>query len=167
VPEQAVSTQTPEPIRRILFPTDFSPASENAFGYAERLAASTGADLLILHVFRIADVWSAAGELPEADEQTKRKLQDVRPAAPDVRVEHIAHGGPPGEVICWLAQEHQCDQIVMGTHGHTGLAHLLLGSVAEYVVRHAPCPVLTVRQRSPKEKPLQEPVVYVPMPPVM
>jgi hypothetical protein len=55
----------------------------------------------------------------------------------------------------------------MGTHGHTGLAHLLMGSVAEYVVRHSPCPVLTVRQRSEKEQPLKEPEVYLPMPPIM
>ena len=75
-----------------------------------------------------------------------------------VRVQHIAHGGPPGAVICWVAQKQQCDQIVMGTHGRTGLMHLVLGSVADYVIRHARCPVLTVRQREANEQPLKEPV---------
>ena len=162
-----MSTQTPEPIRRLLFPTDFSPASGIAFGYAERLAASTGADLLVLHVFGIPDVWGTGGKPNEVDEETTRKLKKIKPRLETIPVKYIAHGGPAGEVICWVAQERNCDQIVMGTHGHTGLAHLLIGSVAEYVVRHARCPVLTVRQRSDKEKPLKEPEVYLPMPPVM
>ena len=160
-----MTTQT-VPIRRILFPTDFSAASSAAFGYAERLAAATGADLLVLHVFGLPDVWGTGGRTHDVDEQTKRKLREIKSSLAGVNVEHIAHGGPPGEVICWVAQQRECDQIVMGTHGHTGLAHLLLGSVAEYVVRHARCPVLTVRQRPEKEKPLKEPEVYLPMPAV-
>ena len=156
-----------DPIRRILFPTDFSPASNVAFGYAEHLAANTGAKLLVLHVFGIPDVWGTGGKPNEVDEETKNKLKEIQPDLAGVQVEHIAHGGPPGEVICWIAHDRDCDQIVMGTHGHTGLMHLVLGSVAEYVVRHARCPVLTVRQRSKKDKPLKEPEAYLPMPPVM
>ena len=162
-----MSTQSGEPIRPILFPTDFSEASKHAFDYAQRLAAKTGANLIVLHAFVIPDVWGTGGKPEEVDEQTKQKLREIEPTLEGVHVEYFAHGGAPGEVICWLAQERDCDQIVMGTHGHTGLKHLLLGSVAEYVVRHAPCPVLTVRQRSDHEKPLKEPTVYLPMPPVM
>ena len=162
-----MSTRLPEPIRSILFPTDFSPASSAAFGYAERLAASTGAGLLVLHVFGIPDFWGTGGKPNEVDEETKRKLKEIKPRLAGVHVEHIAHGGPPGQVICWIAQDRGCDQIVMGTHGHTGLAHLLMGSVAEYVVRNSSCPVLTIRQRSGKEELLKEPEVYLPMPPIM
>jgi universal stress protein A len=68
-------------------------------------------------------------------------------------------------VICWVAQEQQCDLVVLGSHGRTALAHLLLGSVAEYVLRHARCPVLTVRDRPAGEAPLAEPrVLPVPAP---
>ena len=75
------------------------------------------------------------------------------------------HAGPPGEVICWMAQEQQCDLVVLGSHGRAALAHLLLGSVAEYVLRHARCPVLTVRDRPADEPPLAEPrVLPVPAP---
>ena len=162
-----MSAQPDEAIRRILFPTDFSPASYRAFRCAERLAVSTGATLIVLHVVAVPDMWGTGGQPDELDEETRRKLKEIRPRSANVHVEHIAHGGPPGEVICWIAQQHDCDQIVMSTHGHTGLVHLLLGSVAEYVVRHAPCPVLTVRQRSEKDKPLKEPEVYLPMPPVL
>ncbi|MEO8496212.1 MAG: universal stress protein [Planctomycetota bacterium] len=126
---------------RILCPTDFSPASNAAFEHAERLAVSTGASLLVLHA---QPGWTATGE---ADDKTTQALANVQPRVSGVLVEHLVHGGPPGEVICWVAQERDCDQIVMGTHGRTGLRHLLLGSVAEYVVRHARCPVLTVRLR--------------------
>ena len=155
-----------EPIRRILFPTDFSPASSAAFSYAERLSASTGADLLVLHVFGVPDFWGTGGKPDEVDQEIKLKLMQIKPRLGGVHVEYVAHGGPPGQVICWEAQERNCDQIVMGTHGHTGMAHLLLGSVAEYVIRHAPCPVLTVRQRAETEKPLNEPKAYLRMPPL-
>lgn len=163
-----MSTELIKPIRRILFPTDFSNASETAFAYAERLAASTGAKLFILHVFAMPDFWGSGGQPEDVDAEVKRKLTDIRPSAPGtgIEVEHLAHGGKPGEVICWIAHEHHCDQIVMGTHGHTGVAHLLMGSVAEYVVRHARSPVLTVRQRAEKEKPLKRPEIYLPMPPI-
>ena len=93
-------------------------------------------------------------------------MVDIRPQMAGVRMEHVAHAGTPGEVICWIAQQRNCDLIVLGTHGRTGLSHLFMGSVAEYVVQHAPCPVLTVRHRHPAEKPLKEPIMSVPMPPV-
>lgn len=154
-------------LSRILFPTDFSSASREAFRHAERLALATGATLVILHVFELPDTWGTGGDLTRIDDEIKRKLQEIQPSDPKLSVEHVAHGGPPGQVICWVAQDWDCDQIIMGTHGHTGLMHLLLGSVTEYVVRHARCPVLTVRQRPADEAPLSEPEVYQPMPPLM
>lgn len=156
----------PDPIERILFPTDFSATSMAALGHAERLAASTGAELLILHVFPVPDVWGSGGNANEVNDATKKQLAEIQPQMAGVRCQHVAHGGPPGEVICWIAQERHCDLIVLGTHGRTGLAHLLMGSVAEHVVQHAPCPVLTVRQQRESEKPLKEPIISVPMPPV-
>ena len=78
----------------------------------------------------------------------------------------VLHAGPPGEVICWLAENLACDLIVMGTHGRTGLKHLLLGGVAEYVVRHARCPVLTVAEKPADEPPLVEPLALPPKAPI-
>ena len=77
----------------------------------------------------------------------------------------VLHAGPPAEVICWLAQERKCDLIVMGTHGRSGLKHLLLGSVAELVLRNARCPVLTVRDRPANDPQLAEPKVLPLAPP--
>lgn len=155
-----MSAETVEPIRSILFPTDFSPPANAAFKYAERLAASTGARLLVLHAEQGQEVASPS----DLDDKTRCMLEAVQPSVPGVQVEHLAFGGPAGEVICWIAQERACDQIVMGTHGRTGLVNLLMGSVAEYVVRHARCPVLTVPSRSKMEAPLEKPTVYQPTP---
>lgn len=156
-----------EPIRRILVPIDFSEGSEIAFQQAERLAVSTGATIVVLHAFELPDPWGVGGRIEEVDEKTKAKLRDIRSRVQGVNVECLAHGGPAGNVICWEAQENDIDLIVMGTHGRSGLSHLAMGSVAEYVMRHAPCPVLTVRQKKPNERPIEEPTVYVPMPPIM
>ena len=84
---------------------------------------------------------------------------------PDDRVTRVLHAGPAGEVICWMAEHRKCDVIVIGTHGRTGLTHLLLGSVTEYVMRHARCPVVTVRDRPADEQPLPEPLVLPPKAP--
>lgn len=156
-----MSTEPAKPIRSILFPTDFSPAANTAFEYAERLAAVTGARLLVLHAQPGRDI---TGISDVADEKTRSMLEQVKARVPGVQVEHLVFGGSPGEVICWVAQERECDQIVMGTHGRTGLVNLLMGSVAEYVVRHARCPVLTVPSRSKTETRLEKPKVCQPIP---
>ncbi len=162
-----MSTPTSERIHRVLFATDFSPASVAAFEYAERLAVATGAELLIVHALGVTDFWGSGGDLNRVDEETNEKLRAIKPSSPGVQVEYITHRGLAGEVICWLAQDRQCDQIVMGTHGHSGIVHLVLGSVAEYVVRNARCPVTTIRMPSKKDKPLEEPEEYPPIPPIM
>ncbi|HEY4259396.1 MAG TPA: universal stress protein, partial [Schlesneria sp.] len=67
--------------------------------------------------------------------------------------------GEAGEVICWLAQQHQCDIIIMGTHGTHALHHMIFGSAAEHVLQHARCPVLTIRDRPANKPPLEQPLV--------
>ena len=141
-------------LERILCPTDFSETSQEAFQYAQRLAIDSHATILLLHAFEMADFWGSGGAILQlVDRATgfgsnlaerKEQLVAIRPSSETIKIEYLAHGGNAGEVICWVGQERDCDLIVMGTHGRTGAAHLLLGSVAEYVVRHARCPVLTL-----------------------
>jgi nucleotide-binding universal stress UspA family protein len=83
-------------------------------------------------------------------EAISEQLAGVRAADPTLPVEHRLEVGDPVAEILRVAQESKCDLIVMGTHGRTGLAHLLMGSVAEKVVRKAACPVLVVKTPFPE-----------------
>lgn len=148
-----------ELIHRILCPVDFSSASTHALRYAERLAAQTGSDLVLVHAFDRPKTYDGPGQKTPADPHVKEKLDAVEVAASGVQVSRILHAGEPGEVIPWVAQEENCDVIVMGTHGRSALAHMLLGSVSEHVLRHARCPVLMIRERPDTESPLAEPRV--------
>ena len=152
-------------IQRILCPVDFSDTSTAAFAFAERLAAALGAEVVLVHAFDMPETYDLAGQQRPADPSLAERLDGVKPSTTSLKVTRVLHAGLPGEVICWVAQERQCDLIVMGTHGRTGLAHLFLGSVAEYVMQHARSPVLTVRRRPAGERPLAEPVVLPPPPP--
>ena len=146
-------------ITRILCPTDFSESSAAATGFAEKLALSTNAELVLFHAFDVPATWTDAGQEHPRDPQIEKQLEQVLSDSPlQTRLRRLLHAGEPGEVICWIAQEHQCDLIVMGTQGRTGIKRLLLGSVAEYVMEHARCPVLTVRNRPANETPLSRPV---------
>jgi nucleotide-binding universal stress UspA family protein len=137
------------PIATILYPTDFSPSSDNTFHLACSLARERGARIIILHVAELPLVASAAamihpppGGIRQAiDEQ----LRSLHPPIAGVLVEHRLEEGDPAAEILRVAQESKCDLIVMGAHGHTGLARLLMGSVAEEVMRWATCPVLIVK----------------------
>lgn len=152
-------------IQRILCPVDFSETSSAAFHYADRLAHGTGAELVLLHAFEVPESLDPRSQERPADPRLKEQLEKFRPSSAGVKVTYVLHAGLPGEVICWLAQERKCDLIVMGTHGRTGLKHLLFGSVAEYVLKHARSPVLTIRLRPANESPLREPMVLpVPLP---
>lgn len=151
-------------IHRILCPVDFSDPSRAAFDYAENLARLLGAELLVLHAFDRPRSYDAAGQTVPADESIVEKLNSISPQHADVPVTRLLHAGMAEDVICWAAESQSCDLIVMGTHGHTGLKHLLFGSTAEYVLRHARCPVLTIRPQPVAQDPLPEPVVS-PMPP--
>jgi len=138
-------------IDRILFPTDFSHTGDAALIMATALARDAGATLVIVHVEE-PPVAYGGGEMyygmPEpALEEIERMLKEVRPPDPEVKFEHRLISGDPPTAICRLAEEIDADLIVMGTHGRTGLSRLLMGSVAEAVVRRAPCPVLTYKHK--------------------
>jgi nucleotide-binding universal stress UspA family protein len=154
-----------QPIQRILCPVDFSETSTAAFAFAERLAAALGSEIILVHAFDMPETYDLGGQERPADPSLAKRLEQVKASAPNLKVTRVLHAGLPGEVICWIAQEHKCDLIVIGTHGRTGLAHLFLGSVAEYVMQHARSPVLTVRKRPAGERPLAEPIVLPPPPP--
>jgi MFS superfamily sulfate permease-like transporter len=137
------------PIRAILHPTDFSEHADFAFQQASAMAREHGARLIVLHVRPSAVATSEieAAMLPsEADHELLRvRLSRLQPLDPTVRVEHRLQEGDPVEEILRVARECHCDLIVMGTHGRTGLGRLLMGSVAEAIVRTASCPVVTIK----------------------
>ncbi len=138
-------------IQVILHPTDFSDNSSYGFQMACLLARENNSLLVLLHVVP-PSVSPILTELPpnplqpaEFQESLKGRFSWPQPQDPDIRVEHrVAEGDAPDEILR-LAQSLPCDLIVMGTHGRTGLSRLLAGSVAEEVLRNAPCPVLAVK----------------------
>ncbi|MCO6459591.1 MAG: universal stress protein [Pirellulaceae bacterium] len=137
-------------IRKILFPTDFSHSGDAALHFATSLARDSGASLIIVHVEE-PPVAYGGGEMyygiPEpATEDLKRMLEQVKPTDPNVPYEHRLITGDPSTAVAKLAESEGVDLIIMGTHGRTGISRLLMGSVAEAVVRRAPCPVLTYKQ---------------------
>jgi nucleotide-binding universal stress UspA family protein len=136
--------------KRILFATDFSPASNAVLRYATALARDSEALLLIVHVEEVPTAY-AAGEmyLPPPDypnPEIRRMLDTVVPTDISVRFEHHLLLGTAAEEIVRAAKDLDADLIVIGTHGRTGLGRVLMGSTAEQVMRHAECPVLTLRQ---------------------
>jgi nucleotide-binding universal stress UspA family protein len=135
-------------IRKILHPTDFSDLSRSALEFASALARDYGAELVVVHVHSPAPVYAPDGIVTgpiEDPYEVRAKLAQVRPADHRVKVEHHLLEGNPADEILKAARVTSADLIVMGTHGSTGLSRLLMGSVAENVLRKAPCPVLTVR----------------------
>jgi universal stress protein A len=142
------------PTTTIVFPTDFSTASDAALTHAETLARQSHARLLIVHVEEPPMAYGG-GELyyglPEPNsERILKMLEDVKPADPSVPFAHrLTIGDPAGEIVR-IAGEEKAEMVVMGTHGRTGMTRLLMGSVAEGVVRRAPCPVLVYRETPEK-----------------
>jgi universal stress protein A len=140
--------------KTILFPTDFSTASDAALVHATALAKASGATLLIAHVEEPPLAYGG-GELyyglPEPDStRILAMLEAVRPAEASVPFVHrLTMGDPAGEIVR-LAGDENAEMIVLGTHGRTGLSRVLMGSVAEAVVRHATCPVLVYREPAAK-----------------
>jgi nucleotide-binding universal stress UspA family protein len=138
-------------IRTILFPTDLSETAENAFAMACALARDYGANLIVLHVYppplNHGEV-VARRQGNGFHQQMWNALHRYHPAGPHTSMEHRLEEGDAAAEILRVAKETHCDQIVMGTHGRTGLGRLLMGSVAEQVLRKASCPVLTVKPGS-------------------
>ena len=150
-------------IKQILCPIDFSVSAAKATVYAEQLAREADAELFLFHAFDPPTTWTLSGQEHPRDPRLQQQLDAVLAESPHAhKIHRLQHAGVPGEAICWMAQERRCDLIVMGTHGRSGLKHILFGSVAEYVLRHARCPVLTIRDRDPDEPPLEQPTL-VPM----
>jgi nucleotide-binding universal stress UspA family protein len=134
---------------KILFPTDFSTLGQTALETATSLARDRGAKLLIVHVEEPPMAYGG-GELyygiEEPDRhELQRMLSEVVPTDATVGYEHRLIVGSPATSIVYLAEKEGVDMIVMPTHGRTGLTRLLMGSVAEEVVRKAKCPVLTIK----------------------
>jgi universal stress protein A len=144
-------------IRTILAPTDFSQHAEGAIRYACGLAERLGATLHLLHV--LPDVIVPVGPDPslvtavppeyysETEAQSREALERVvQPdwAKPAGLVVEVRWGDPVDGVVSY-ARDRGIDLIVLSTHGRTGLSHVLMGSVAERILRDAPCPVLTIR----------------------
>ena len=144
--------------KTIVFPTDFSESSDAALGYASTLAAESNALLYILHVGEDSQAYvagyGAIGYTPDLVDRVAREnqklLTQVKPTLPKVRHEHKYLTGTPDQEILGFADEVDADLIVIGSHGRTGISRLLLGSVAEAVVRRANCPVLTIKHPLPE-----------------
>jgi nucleotide-binding universal stress UspA family protein len=137
------------PIRTILVPTDFSENSAAAFKFAQALAHDHGARLLVVHVKPIPTIVYGSGVVPPEPENAEAMLRDQlhtwQPEDPNIETEYRLIEGDAAPEILELAEETDCDLIVLGTHGRTGLTRLLMGSVAETLVRRATCPVVTVK----------------------
>lgn len=134
---------------RILVPTDFSGPSDAALEYARTFARTFGGALHLLHVTSHTGIAPhGAGDPRDREPAALKQLRD-RITDEDRRrrlTVRVAEGSDPADKIIRYACTGPVDLIVMGTHGRTGVAHLLMGSVAEHVVRTAPCPVLTMRE---------------------
>ena len=124
-------------VTRILYPTDFSTYSNQAYFHAVRLAESTGASLTVVHVHTPGT--------PGDPAHWRSQLEQVRPGNPNIAVSHVLLEGDPAAEIARYATEASVDVIVIGTHGRTGVDRLVMGSVAERVMREAPCSVLVVK----------------------
>lgn len=148
------------PLGTVLYPTDFSENSEFAFRVACALARDYKARLVLLHVIPPPMVIYAGGPVPAETwpnvEEVTEKLRQLEGRSHHVRVESQVMEGDPVDMIVRAAEETGSDVIVMGTLGRTGLGRLLLGSVAESVIRKAPCPVLSAKSLPAKKKTIEE-----------
>ncbi len=146
---QAVQARTRITLKNILFTTDFSPAAEAAAPFAIQIASNYGAKVYGVHVnpfdnytAAAPEAWAAMAEA--ADKETKEHAQRLNDQLKGIEHEVMIGEGNIWEVISNLIKEKEIDLIVLGTRGRTGLGKALLGSVAEEILRQAPCPVLTV-----------------------
>ncbi|HVM96691.1 MAG TPA: universal stress protein [Candidatus Acidoferrales bacterium] len=145
-------------IKRILIPVDFSDDSLNALAYARDFALASAAELVVLHVIEPVyyasptDLYATSPNLALLlDEQRKAGKAELERIAADLQKKHhrvrtLLKTGSPAQVIVDTAKSIKADLVVVSTHGRTGFAHIVMGSVAEKVVRGAGCPVLTVRR---------------------
>jgi nucleotide-binding universal stress UspA family protein len=149
--------------QKIVAPTDFSPASALALDAAALLAKQFGATIVLLYVYDpslLSPLYAVPGagamlevapRAPEFEDSVQKEMEKLRAERlkdiPKVEFAIKQHTSA-AEGICEHAESAGADLIVLSTHGRTGLSHMLIGSVAERVVRHAPCPVLTLRSKA-------------------
>jgi nucleotide-binding universal stress UspA family protein len=142
-------------IRRILVPLDFSKPAEKALRYAVSFAKQFDAKITLLHVCPVPYYGGDLGYIPAsfpADQASEKAIadqlaSDARRLVPTGMLDRtLVRVGSAFDEICNAARKLNSDLIIISTHGYTGLKHALLGSTAERVVRHAPCPVLVVRK---------------------
>ncbi len=176
-PVLTIRTAAAGPVQRILVPTDFSETADAALADAYLLADRLGASVRLLHVLDdpfLAEGLAAEAYIAEAPTMRTALLEDAKGRLAHRAAQHRRAGAGAGRngvpvstevlfgngarTIAEYAAQRNTDLIVMGTHGRSGLAHLLIGSVAERLIRTAPCPVLTVRQR--REAVTSQPLVY-------
>ncbi len=148
------------PFQKVLVPTDFSPASFTAIEQALALAAQPGTTLVLVHALdpcSFAQSVETIPGLPDVETRAKEAQADLlalakRKIPAPVPVETAVRIGVPHDEIVRAAAACSADLIIIATQGRSGLKHILLGSTAERVVRHARCPVLVVRRGQGKEK---------------
>jgi len=149
-------------IKKLMLATDFSDASSRAAATARELASRLGAELDLVHVFDPSGMYMPApyyfmagvdhwieDHLKACRDRGKASLAQLALELGG-RVETHFIEGRPGHEVVEFARQRAVDMLILGTHGHTGLNRLVLGSIAEYVVRHAACMVLTVKGREEK-----------------
>jgi nucleotide-binding universal stress UspA family protein len=150
-------------IKKILFPTDFSETSKYAMDYAIEFAKAFNAELNIIHVlfdetqvvaFYLPQITfqDMEKEIEEASEVQLKKFVEDYEALKDIKYTTMLIKGTPFVEIIRAAKDYNSDLIIIGTHGRSGLEHVLFGSTAEKVVRKASCPVLTVGLKDRKFK---------------
>lgn len=147
------------PWRKVLCPIDFSEPARAAMDAAVEIARQTDAELVLFHAYQLpgytlpeGSVVASPRMLQELADQAEAHLRDWKAIAASAGARRVSAEkgiGEPAFEIVEVARELGCDLIVLGTHGRTGLAHALLGSTAERVVRRAGCPVLTIRAAPP------------------
>ena len=148
------TTGQPLQLKKVLVPVDFSECSHKAMQYAVAFAKQFKASLTLVHVVQMsyAGAEFAPLDFPLIEKQmvesSSLKLAEIisKEIGEAVPCDMIVKAGHPATEIALAAKKVNADLIIISTHGYTGLKHILLGSTAENVVRHAPCPVLTVRE---------------------
>ncbi len=156
-PEEAEDPLGHAHLKRILVPLDFSPASRNALRFAREWAMRFGSEICLLHVVEATYPIAEFGAVPyspplsasaDAHAQALTGLQNLaaHELGETTEVPVFIRDGVPYDQIVSAAREMGADLIILSTHGRTGLSHALMGSTAERVVRHATCPVLTLRR---------------------
>lgn len=138
---------------KILVATDFSPASKAALDLAASVARDRKGSILVVHVKEIVSPFTTDHLYPyqaASEEDLEKQLEEFAPDDSTIPITRLLlRGADPADTICELAEQEGAELIVLGTHGRRGIIRLLMGSVAELVVRRASCSVLVVKQPQP------------------